>query len=168
MASKYVFILSKLFHDLNNLSVANMGGFKTELLRRLHDELDCFPKFYPFIIASYLNINFKGRLVSAEDLEEAKSVLLDRMCDVAVEAGDYTLPETDVVVPEAETVIEDSQPPLNDFGSLVLQLSQPMGVRPTTPSPSEVKWWKSWLCGTVKLKLHAEKLTILVGGSKTI
>ena len=65
MASKCIFLICRLFCDLEGLSIVNMGGFKTELLRRLHEELDCYGRFHPFITACYLNINFKGRIYSS-------------------------------------------------------------------------------------------------------
>ena len=92
MASKCIFLIRRLFVDLEGLSVVNMGGFKTELINRLHEELDCFTRFHPFIMACYLNINFKGVIVVPQFLAESKQVLIADMCEAAIAFGDYTLP----------------------------------------------------------------------------
>ena len=125
MASKCIFLIRRLFLDLKGLSIANMGGFKTELLQRLHEEeLDCFARFHPLIMACYLNINFKGRFVQPEFLSESKDVLLADMCEAAVAFGDNTRPPADTTPDVVESVIEDSQPPIHDFDFLVTQLLQ--------------------------------------------
>ena len=122
-----------------------MGGFKAELLARLHNELDCFLRFYPFVMASYLNINFKGRLVDPARLSEGKEILVMEMCDAAVKFGFYSMPTLEATTDDAETVIEDSQPPLDDFDLLVTQLSQsqrpeqPNTIATSTTSPIEAR-----------------------------
>ena len=108
MASKCIFLIRRLFSDLDGLSVVNMGGFKTELLARLHEELDCFTRFHPFIMACYFNINFKGLIVAPQFLAESKEVLIADMCKAAVDFGDYTLPAADTTAEFEETVIDDS------------------------------------------------------------
>ena len=92
MASKGIFLFQQLCRDIDALSVQGMHTFKNELLHQLHEEMCCFLKFYSYIMACYLNINFKGRLVEPELLSEAKEILLLEMCEAAVAFGDYTLP----------------------------------------------------------------------------
>ena len=143
---------------MEGLSVVNMGGFKTELLNRLHEEFDCYIRFHPFIMACYLNINFKGRIVLPELLSESKEVLIADMCEAAVAFGDYTLPPADTTPKVVETVIEDSQPPIDDFDFLVTQLSQaertPQPVTNADSANTPIEAWKTYIKGKCWRKLH--------------
>ena len=83
MASKCMFLIRRLFLDLEGPSIVNMGLFKTELLQRLHEELDCFGRFHPFIMACYLNINFMSPILNPKMLHNLKMYLVEDMVDVA-------------------------------------------------------------------------------------
>ena len=93
-------------------------------------------KFYPYVMACYLNINFKGCLVEPEVLSEGKEILVLEMCEAAVTFGDYTLPSAEPDIAHAETLVEESQPPLDAFDLLVTQLSQANRTDATAATPA--------------------------------
>ena len=62
LASKGIFLIQQLCRDIDALSLQGMSTFKNESSHRLHEEMGCFLKFYPYVMACYLNINLKGVL----------------------------------------------------------------------------------------------------------
>ena len=95
-------------------------------------------------MASYLNINFKGRLVDPARLSEGKEILVMEMCDAdaAVKPGSHSMPTLEATTDDAETGIEDIQPPLDGFDLLVTQLSQ--SQRPEQSTTTTTKCFPHW------------------------
>ena len=57
MASKGIFLIQQLYRDADALSVQGSCIFKNELSHRLHEDIGCFVKSYPYVVACYLNKN---------------------------------------------------------------------------------------------------------------
>ena len=66
VGSILIFQIIRLFGDVEDVICRGLVQFKRNLLRFLHEQLDCYQTHYPYQVAMYLNCNIRDVLFSDE------------------------------------------------------------------------------------------------------